>query len=55
MFEGDLAYIAASHLKENDFVYVAGQLIADPPPLNINKGPSSFQVKYITFKKLELH
>ena len=45
MFEGDLAYIAVCHLKENDLVYVAGQLIADPPPLNINKGPSTFQVK----------
>lgn len=43
-FEGDLAYIAACHLKENDCVYIAGQLITDPPPLDLNQGPSSFQV-----------
>lgn len=31
IFEGDLAHIAACHLKENDHVYIDGQLTDDPP------------------------
>lgn len=31
VFEGDLAHIAACHLKKDDHVHVAGQLMADPP------------------------
>ncbi|XP_074586958.1 uncharacterized protein LOC141842873 [Curcuma longa] len=31
IFEGDLAQIAACHLKENDLIYVAGQLSGDAP------------------------
>ncbi|CAK7327700.1 unnamed protein product [Dovyalis caffra] len=30
IFEGDLAHIAASHLKKGDFVYIGGQLSNDP-------------------------
>ncbi|KAJ6753823.1 PROTEIN OSB2 CHLOROPLASTIC [Salix purpurea] len=32
IFEGDLAHIAASHLKKGDFVKIGGQLSTDPPP-----------------------
>ncbi|KAE8654409.1 putative VQ motif-containing protein [Hibiscus syriacus] len=31
IFEGDLAHVAACHIKENDHVYIDGQLSADPP------------------------
>ncbi|XP_044509029.1 protein OSB2, chloroplastic-like isoform X2 [Mangifera indica] len=31
VFEGDLAHIAACHLKKDDHVHIAGQLMADPP------------------------
>ncbi|KAJ0083102.1 hypothetical protein Patl1_11639 [Pistacia atlantica] len=31
VFEGDLAHIAACHLKKDDHVHIAGQLTADPP------------------------
>ncbi|KAG6676155.1 hypothetical protein I3842_15G138300 [Carya illinoinensis] len=44
IFEGDLAHIAACHLKEKDCVHVAGQLSADPPHLIENSGQSSIQV-----------
>lgn len=44
IFEGDLAHIAACHLKEKDCVYIDGQLSADPPPFTLNCGQSSFQV-----------
>ncbi|KAL3612392.1 hypothetical protein D5086_003412 [Populus alba] len=59
IFEGDLAHIAASHLKKGDFVYIDGQLSTDPPPFpempdqtqvqvlvnSINFIEGSFQVK----------
>lgn len=44
IFEGDLAYIAACHLKEKDCVYVDGQLSSDPPPITLINEQSSFQV-----------
>lgn len=31
IFEGDLAHVAASHLKPNDRVHIAGELFADSP------------------------
>ncbi|XP_077238379.1 protein OSB2, chloroplastic-like isoform X2 [Tasmannia lanceolata] len=40
-----MAQIAACHLKENDFVYVTGQLCGDPPPFTIEQGQTSIQVK----------
>ncbi|XP_024017889.1 protein OSB3, chloroplastic/mitochondrial [Morus notabilis] len=44
IFEGDLAHIAASHLKENDRVYVGGKLSASLPHLNANQVQASVQV-----------
>ncbi|EXB42196.1 hypothetical protein L484_001276 [Morus notabilis] len=43
IFEGDLAHIAASHLKENDRVYVGGKLSASLPHLNANQVQASVQ------------
>lgn len=44
IFEGDLAHIAACHLKEKNFVHVTGRLSADPPHLNANQGQANIQV-----------
>uniref|UniRef100_A0A5B7B510 Uncharacterized protein n=1 Tax=Davidia involucrata TaxID=16924 RepID=A0A5B7B510_DAVIN len=44
IFEGDLAHIAACHLKEKDCVYIAGHLSADPPPFTISQGQVNVQV-----------
>ncbi|KAJ7973711.1 Protein OSB3, chloroplastic/mitochondrial [Quillaja saponaria] len=44
IFEGDLAHIAACHLKENDCIHIDGQLSADPPYLDANKGQDNLQV-----------
>ncbi|PON68629.1 Single-stranded DNA-binding protein [Parasponia andersonii] len=44
VFEGDLAHIAASHLKVNDRVYVAGKLSASLPHLSYNQFQASVQV-----------
>lgn len=44
IFEGDLAHIAACHLKEKDCVHIAGQLSADPPPFTSSQGQANVQV-----------
>lgn len=44
IFQGDLAHIAASHLKEEDYVYIDGQLSADAPPIALKCEKSSLQV-----------
>lgn len=44
IFEGDLAHIASLHLKENDFVFVAGSLRSDLHHLNASKGQTPLQV-----------
>ncbi|XXG58190.1 hypothetical protein AAC387_Pa04g0565 [Persea americana] len=44
VFEGDLAQIAACHLKENDLVYITGQISGEPPPFNIEQRQTSIQV-----------
>ncbi|XP_059453928.1 protein OSB2, chloroplastic-like [Corylus avellana] len=44
IFEGDLAHIAACHLKENDCIHVAGELSADPPHPDSNQGQATMQV-----------
>jgi len=44
IFEGDLAHVAACHLKKKDCVYIAGQLSADPPPFTMNEGQANVQV-----------
>lgn len=44
IFEGDLAHIAACHLKENDHVYIDGQLTADQPSSNATHSQANVQV-----------
>ncbi|OWM86867.1 protein OSB2, chloroplastic-like [Punica granatum] len=44
VFEGDLANIAASHLKENDHVCIEGQLSADPPTIGVSPSQANVQV-----------
>lgn len=44
VFEGDLAQIAACHLKENELVYITGQISGEPPPFNIELRQTSIQV-----------
>lgn len=44
IFEGDLAHIATSHLKQNDHVYITGQLCKEIPWLNASQGQASIQV-----------
>ncbi|CAO2196255.1 unnamed protein product [Urochloa humidicola] len=44
VFKDDLAQVAASHLKENDLVYVSGQLTCDVPPLKLDDGQANIQV-----------
>ncbi|KAL8094023.1 hypothetical protein AgCh_035781 [Apium graveolens] len=44
IFQGDLVHVAASHLKEEDYVYIDGQPSADSPPSALKCEKSSFQV-----------
>ncbi|XP_057545475.1 protein OSB3, chloroplastic/mitochondrial-like [Amaranthus tricolor] len=44
IFEGDLAITAATHLKENDTVYVAGHLSPDYLPINLTNDQVKVQV-----------
>lgn len=44
IFEGDLAHIAACHLKAKDRVHISGQLSADPPPFTMGEGQANVQV-----------
>ena len=53
IFEGDLAHSAACHLKENDFIYVAGQLSTDPPRLGGNQAQSSNNIQVCLYWKME--
>ncbi|KAF7813927.1 protein OSB2, chloroplastic-like [Senna tora] len=53
IFEGDLAHVAACHLKENDCIHIAGNLSADPPYLNENPGQCTFQVMVHTLNFVE--
>uniref|UniRef100_A0A0D9VA81 Single-stranded DNA-binding protein n=1 Tax=Leersia perrieri TaxID=77586 RepID=A0A0D9VA81_9ORYZ len=43
IFQDDLAQVAASHLKENDLIYVSGQLTGDIPPTKIMDGQANIQ------------
>ncbi|KAI9118752.1 hypothetical protein K1719_010197 [Acacia pycnantha] len=43
-FEGDLAHVAACHLKENDYIHIAGELSASSSYSNQSKGQSNIQV-----------
>jgi hypothetical protein len=38
-----LAQVAASHLKENDLVYVSGKLTCDAPPFKLDDGQANIQ------------
>ncbi|XP_034214513.1 protein OSB4, chloroplastic-like isoform X2 [Prunus dulcis] len=53
IFEGDLAHIASLHLKENDFVFVAGSLRSDLLHLNASKGQTPLQVMVHTLYFVE--
>ncbi|GLU10202.1 hypothetical protein SLE2022_270220 [Rubroshorea leprosula] len=44
IFEGDLAHVAACHLKENDLVCIDGQVTSDPPPVDATPGTANIQV-----------
>ncbi|KAL4182237.1 hypothetical protein AMTRI_Chr12g274960 [Amborella trichopoda] len=44
IFEGDMAGIAACHLKENDLIYVLGQLSAESPQFTDVNGQAGIQV-----------
>ncbi|GJV10985.1 OSB2, chloroplastic-like protein [Tanacetum coccineum] len=44
IFEGDLAHIAMCHLKEKDYVHVAGHLSVDVPPLKLSEVQANVQV-----------
>ncbi|KAJ8504937.1 hypothetical protein OPV22_005823 [Ensete ventricosum] len=44
IFQGDLAQVAGSHLKENDVIYVTGQLSGDAPPHEIEDSRINIQV-----------
>ncbi|KAF3452711.1 hypothetical protein FNV43_RR03144 [Rhamnella rubrinervis] len=44
IFEGDLAHIATCHLKENDHVYITGQLSKGVPWLKANQDQSGIRV-----------
>ena len=46
IFEGDLAHIAKFHLKEKDYVHVAGHLSVDVPPLKLSEVQANVQVKW---------
>ncbi|KAL6853897.1 hypothetical protein ACP4OV_019926 [Aristida adscensionis] len=44
IFQDDLAQLAAAHLKENDLVFVSGQLTCDVPPFKLSDGQANIQV-----------
>ncbi|KAL2502783.1 Protein OSB3 [Forsythia ovata] len=44
VFEGDLAHVVACHVKDNDCVYVAGQLSLDPMPLVLSESLGKYHV-----------
>ncbi|KDP27688.1 hypothetical protein JCGZ_19727 [Jatropha curcas] len=50
IFEGDLAHVAASHIKKNDHIYIAGQL-STTPPIDVIQGqtPLLIMVRDINF------
>ncbi|XP_057779018.1 protein OSB2, chloroplastic-like [Salvia miltiorrhiza] len=44
VFEGDLAHVAACHVKENDCVFVSGQLSGDPLRCALSESLGKFHV-----------
>lgn len=56
LFEGDLAQVAALHLKEKDHVCIEGQLIADPPTvINSSRARTDVQVVNFSYHVAILH
>ncbi|XP_020397618.1 protein OSB2, chloroplastic-like isoform X1 [Zea mays] len=59
VFKDNWAQIAASHLKENDLVYVSGKLTCDGPPFKLADGEANIQVlanslKFVDSKAVEM-
>lgn len=50
VFEGDLAQIAACHIKENDLVYITGQVSGEQSPLTTEQKQASIQVLFLVVK-----
>ncbi|XP_072983654.1 protein OSB2, chloroplastic-like isoform X1 [Typha latifolia] len=44
IFQGNMAQIAACHLKESDLVYITGQLSGDAPPFEMKDSQTNVQV-----------
>ncbi|KAH9605242.1 hypothetical protein KSS87_011096 [Heliosperma pusillum] len=44
IFQGDLAYTAMMHLKENDVVYIGGHLSPEPVPINLTNNQANVQI-----------
>ncbi|XP_010938617.1 protein OSB3, chloroplastic/mitochondrial [Elaeis guineensis] len=44
IFQGDLAQCAACYLKENDLIYITGQLSGDAPPFTVKDAQTKIQV-----------
>ncbi|XP_065861675.1 protein OSB3, chloroplastic/mitochondrial-like [Euphorbia lathyris] len=44
IFEGDLAHVAACHIKENDHVHIIGQLSANSSPIDVIGTQSKVQI-----------
>ncbi|KAK6126198.1 hypothetical protein DH2020_040079 [Rehmannia glutinosa] len=44
VFEGDLAHVVACHVKENDCVFVSGQLSTEPMRFDLNGGLGKFHL-----------
>ncbi|XP_076898718.1 protein OSB2, chloroplastic-like isoform X2 [Bidens hawaiensis] len=53
IFEGDLAHIAMCHLKEKDYVHVAGHLSVDVPPFKLSEVQANVQVMANTINFVE--
>lgn len=47
VFEGDMAYVAACHLKEKDLVYISGQLRGSLPFVHTDHGQAKVQVRVV--------
>ncbi|XP_078179487.1 protein OSB3, chloroplastic/mitochondrial-like isoform X2 [Carex rostrata] len=44
IFQGELAEVAAAYLKENETVYITGQLNGDTEPVKVNENQANVQV-----------
>ena len=46
IFEGELAKIAAHHVKKDDRIHISGKLFIDSPPPNVTYPQSNVQVNF---------